>query len=464
MACDDERTRSTPTKTIRDASSNELDSGQVDARAGSDASVPDVGIFDCTDVTPVSGLAERCCPSFGIDACGPGLFCAAFDGRTFPACYADHARADGESCLADLNCQSFSCTASGVCRSSPGLACTTGVGCGPGSSSNRFVCASGTCVSSDGAIGSACGVGADCSSGFCVSGSCTGGGDGDDCGVGSDCLSARCAGGVCTSGNPLSACVSPTDCNSGFCVDDRCSSGEEGWNCYRGADCKSGACVDRRCTDAGDGDPCVRATDCSSGLRCIKPCAAAESCSSECSSGSVESACLANSDCADGLPCVREALGSGVWRCGHPCWGSAQCAGGYVCSASGECVAPGAAPEGAVCTADADCSSATCASFGVAGSACSAPAGYWTRCGTCDTGYWCEDRSSGPSRGHCVGGERTPCKMFHDSVEIWSAVCHSVVSLCQRYVGAFCEGTSTHCSVDADCGADRCIVVYGCGF
>lgn len=71
--------------------------------AGDGAPVTDavVSVMCPDDVPPARGLSERCCPSFGADACGAGLFCAALDGRTIPTCYPEHSRAEGATCTAN---------------------------------------------------------------------------------------------------------------------------------------------------------------------------------------------------------------------------------------------------------------------------------------------------------------------------------------------------------------------------
>jgi hypothetical protein len=61
-------------------------------------------------------LSQACCTERGADACGAGLFCAAFDGRTQATCYAEGSRADGQTCTADIQCSGNSCNASGICK------------------------------------------------------------------------------------------------------------------------------------------------------------------------------------------------------------------------------------------------------------------------------------------------------------------------------------------------------------
>jgi hypothetical protein len=61
-------------------------------------------------------LSGPCCTERGADACGAGLFCAAFDGRTQPTCYPEHSRAEGQTCTEDIQCAGNTCDAGGVCK------------------------------------------------------------------------------------------------------------------------------------------------------------------------------------------------------------------------------------------------------------------------------------------------------------------------------------------------------------
>jgi hypothetical protein len=91
----------------------------------------------CKSRFPASQAASApCCPDWGVDACGASLFCAALDGRTQPTCYPEHSRLPNQSCTADVQCISFSCATSGVCKGIPGGSCTPEVGCGSGVSND----------------------------------------------------------------------------------------------------------------------------------------------------------------------------------------------------------------------------------------------------------------------------------------------------------------------------------------
>ncbi len=95
---------------------------------------PDGGTTDassCTTTFPVSQpLSAPCCMGWGIDACGAGLFCAAFDGRTQATCYPERSRKHGETCLANNQCLSEHCSkVTNTCTLLPGSACSPGDPC-----------------------------------------------------------------------------------------------------------------------------------------------------------------------------------------------------------------------------------------------------------------------------------------------------------------------------------------------
>ncbi len=93
--------------------------------SGSGATIP-----SCANTPPDQTVSEPCCASYGVDACGAGLFCAAFDGRKYPTCYPLHSRQSLEACTADDQCALGSCnTATGFCRSSAYEPCTAATGC-----------------------------------------------------------------------------------------------------------------------------------------------------------------------------------------------------------------------------------------------------------------------------------------------------------------------------------------------
>ena len=85
--------------------------------------------------------SQPCCLDWGADACGAGLFCAAFDGRTQPTCYPDHSRLGAAECSADTQCLSNACDETHVCKGVPGGKCDPAIGCGTAlDSETRFYC------------------------------------------------------------------------------------------------------------------------------------------------------------------------------------------------------------------------------------------------------------------------------------------------------------------------------------
>ncbi len=450
------------------------------ATPGEASSVNDSGVGDggqthglpldagdsCLGVGPVSGLSQRCCPSLGVDACGPGLFCAAFDGRQYAACYADHARLDGQTCTDDRQCLSYACNPDkGVCRASPLQACSMSVGCGPGPSVGHWVCANGTCASTTGAVGAACGLGSECLSGYCVSAKCTEGTNGAKCATPSDCASRYCVSSSCTSGRDGAKCQTANDCQSNRCASGQCSDGAAGSECKNPSDCLSGFCVGGSCRTGAVGAACTSAVQCLGGAACVNACSPGFDCGKVCTDGSNGAPCDSNERCLNGLGCGKD--GQDSWSCGGQCASNAQCKGGRLCSTTRSCIVAGATASGSRCTADSQCASALCAAHGDAGTTCSDVSGYWAPClnanGSCAANFWCETSSSSPAQGRCVVGGGSACRRFHDRTEIWSSTCHSVANPCgARYLSAWCEGTTANCSADSDCGGGRCIVTWGC--
>ncbi len=89
------------------------DGGLDESDAASDAS-------SCAVSIPATqNLSQPCCPAWGADACGAGLFCAAFDGRTQFTCYPEHSRADGETCTENIQCVTKVCGPTQVCGAPP---------------------------------------------------------------------------------------------------------------------------------------------------------------------------------------------------------------------------------------------------------------------------------------------------------------------------------------------------------
>ena len=109
---------------------------------------------------PVQLASQPCCPDHGADACGAGLFCAAFDGRKTHSCYLERSRLGGEECREDRHCLSNSCNQeTATCRVLPGEACSSDGECAPDSLGKSYGCEpqSGSCFPiGDGSLGSEC--------------------------------------------------------------------------------------------------------------------------------------------------------------------------------------------------------------------------------------------------------------------------------------------------------------------
>lgn len=153
---------------------------------------------DCTSMPKSRPLSEACCADHGIDACGAGLFCAAFDGRKQTTCYPEYSRVDMAECTEDRHCSSGSCnTQEQRCRSKPTTSCTLAIGCAPDAVGARYGC-------------------------FGYERVCLPIGD----------------------GHPGERCIESTDCRGGTCADQRCKVGL-GENCRPDKNsCAEGDCMD----------------------------------------------------------------------------------------------------------------------------------------------------------------------------------------------------------------------------
>lgn len=222
-------------------------------------------------------LSQPCCPEHGADACGAGLFCAAFDGRTQPTCYPERSRPDGAECAASIQCTSGACNADRRrCQSLPGQACTQEVGCAPDPTGRAYVCnpvaelgfPANSCAPTDPMNGGLC-IGDDgCASHLCVNGRCSSGESGSPCHDAGDCAPSAplCVDERCSPGTAGTACASPAECASTapFCVKGACRTGDAGSPCGSGAECAPFAphCVGSACHAGTYGDPCASKADC----------------------------------------------------------------------------------------------------------------------------------------------------------------------------------------------------------
>lgn len=516
--------------------SNRSDVGQLDADHHTDDAnnpdtepdVPDLDPARCEEegLDPVAGLSQRCCLDYGIDACGPGLFCAAYDGREFAACYANHSRTDGASCTADNECQSYRCNReTGRCKASPNTTCTPTDGCGPGpETAANYVCAAGTCQKSTGAERQPCATHADCQSQICMNNQCTAGRLGDACTAHehcqsqscvqnqctdksnnspctspADCTSNICVSGRCSAGNLDDSCTIPEHCTSNICVSGRCSAGNKGDFCTDAAHCQSEICVNQRCESGDMGSPCTTSTDCAGALKCERYCSDPD-CRSLCTDGALGSPCLANEGCENNLRCTSAKT-----------WGSwlqpfNTCAEQETCSfkrqdcqqESEQCLRT---PDGELCgmvgtripyescTEDADCitgicenydnNTRLCSSLGAWGAPCEnyfpePGSGYSSYTKGCDDyAYQCNAQSSGTNGsgvfyGQCGLKKGQFCKFTHDTTPtLYIGGCvNGGLDACQPYTlfGKLCEyNPAIRCNTDIECGTNgRCMSPYTC--
>jgi hypothetical protein len=204
---------------------------------------------NCDNLPPSQGLSEPCCQDRGVDACGANLFCAAFDGRTVPTCYADRSRQDGESCASDKNCLSSECHGTeDRCKATPGSSCTAELGCAKSPTADKMVCAGllesePRCIPTTGVIGQPCEQHTDCESERCQDQVCECAPDcGDrECGpdgCGNSCGSCR-GGWVCSTQGQCGCPWGKHSCG-GACVDfsvDNQNCGGCGKTCSGGTTC-----------------------------------------------------------------------------------------------------------------------------------------------------------------------------------------------------------------------------------
>lgn len=129
----------------------------------------------CAGIAPSQPLSAACCMGHGVDACGAGLFCEAFDGRTQATCYAEHTRVDMSECSADIQCMSGSCNLNAnACRSLPTQSCTSDIGC-TSVTDTRYICAGDRCRQTMGELGDTCESQEDCVEGrACENNECMG--------------------------------------------------------------------------------------------------------------------------------------------------------------------------------------------------------------------------------------------------------------------------------------------------
>ena len=259
----------------------------------------DVGDPSACTVPRVQSVSEECCLAFGIDACGAGLFCAAFDGRTLATCYALGSRLAGQECTADEHCATGTCGPSGHCAATPGQPCTAADGCAT-VGTMHYLCIEGSCARTTGEVGSACLAASDCNAPYCVMSRCTSGQVGADCGADPDCASAICYAAHCSAGDTSSQCDTSADCADGLeCPPSgivRMCRQAAPTSCTADAECPRGGCYMGMCVTHRFGGACDSMADCvplsaSGDLRCLngtcldplmsgQPCTSGDQCAS----------------------------------------------------------------------------------------------------------------------------------------------------------------------------------------
>ncbi len=329
---------------------------------------------DCTSLGRSRGPTQECCRTFGIDACGALLFCAAFDGRTTPTCYPERSRLDGQSCDEDRDCTSGACSATAhACKSVLGQACTAEIGCAPAPTGRPAACDTTTaparCRETSRELGGLCEADAGCASGHCVHLRCILG-PGSACTRDQDCLSGYCAGDsgqrTCSTGMLGSPCRVPADCTEGQCVAGACRVPAPGGPCLIPADCPAVApyCVNGTCGTGSAGSACNVATECAAAApHCVGRLCRVEP-------GRLGESCSIVADCAPGLACnglpPLLALCDGPRQLREPCTGTAECAQytfppALVCDpATRTCLLP----SGKECAVPVDCQSQMCLPMG----------------------------------------------------------------------------------------------------
>ncbi len=80
-------------------------------------------------IGPSKPASELCDPAYGVDACGAGLFCAAFDERVCGTCYALRRQFGGEECGAPEHCANLNCVNGRCAPASTGSPCLVDADC-----------------------------------------------------------------------------------------------------------------------------------------------------------------------------------------------------------------------------------------------------------------------------------------------------------------------------------------------
>ena len=303
-----------------------------------------------TDITLADGgstATTDCSATCGNGVLEPGEVCD--DGGTAigDGCGATCFLEAGESCLADPQCQSDSCSGTNVCNSVCGDGFKEGLEvCDDGDTDGGDGCAADCSYVDDVANGGSCGVNAACVSGFCDSGTCACDGNAD------------CAGGeVCDTSEAPNACETANTCGNGtvegseVCDDgdtdggDGCSSGclvENGGACTGNGDCVN-TCIGSTCSGAvANGETCDTGDDddCTSSICESTTC---EPCEDDQSNPTTDNGC------SGGTSFCLTSGGAGAFECVE-CLSTSDCGINNFCNASSACVGG--------CVDDGDCGGA----------------------------------------------------------------------------------------------------------
>jgi len=415
---------------------------------------------------------DRCTLS---DACaagvcvGTGAVCDDGDPCTVDGCDAlagcTHAGGDGTPCDDGDPCTGGDACQAGLCAPGPEflcVACTIDADCAALDDGDRcngtLRCDDGTCQLDETSVVT-CDTSADgpCRETLCVpaSGDCvtTDLADGTACDDGVRCTRAdACAAGVCV-GTPVS-CEDDDPCTIDSCEEatGSCVNGpspgpcEDGDPCTTGDRCVDGVCLAGEPTRCDDQNPCT-AEICTplSGCQYTNvpaPCDDEDACTT--GDRCVDGGCVGDAvDCDDGNVCTQDSCRATTGTCGHtPVAGA--CDDGDVCTegdacANGQCVpgAPAACDDGNPCTAGQCIPGTGCQQSPVAGSCQDGNA--------CTTGDRCVD-------GECVGDGVLGCDDTNDCTDDG---CDPLVG-CTHAPNANPCDDANRCTTDDRCEGGQC--------
>lgn len=282
------------------------------------------------DLPEVRAVSESCCESYGVDACGAGLFCAAFDGRSVATCYGNRTRSPGQTCGDDQHCASLTCSEQGFCAALPTMACEPEWGCTGAEAGGRYVCAEGTCQQAGRATGF-CLDTSDCDGYVCVDARCVAPRPtkmvGEACTVSGECASENCFNGACSCSKQSNAgCPQGGRCTGGSHATWGTSCGDKadgGAACRNSEECASGVCNSRICAGITGGS-------CTESGGCVTP-------DERCLGGTCRAVSKeAGESCAQADECATFNCFQGACSCDKR--DNLGCSGGRTCSGGSHAV------------------------------------------------------------------------------------------------------------------------------